>query len=105
MKTSTRGFERVSFMLCQPVYCKSATDFENRPVFCPVESQVIFVPPENEIRSATIAMTLVLLAPFETDTDVVGKYRVPVSCMATPPANDALAAEVIDLSWKNKTPW
>ena len=85
-------------MLCQLVYCTSATDFRKQAGFCPVESQVIFVPPENDTWSATIPITLVLLAPFEIKTAVVGKYSVPVSSMVTPPANDAFLDHVIDLS-------
>ena len=65
---------------------------------------MIFVPPENETSAATTAITLLLLAPFETTIAVVGKYRVPVSCIATPPENVAFTADVIDLFWKNSMP-
>ena len=51
-----------------------------------------------------MAITLLLLAPFEINTDVVEKYKVPVICMVAPPLNVALKADVIDLSWKNRIP-
>ena len=65
---------------------------------------MIFAPPENATLLATIAVQLVEVVPFENDKPVVGKYKLPVSCMLAPPANVASLAEVIALSSKNSTP-
>jgi hypothetical protein len=47
-------------------------------------------------------MSEAVLDPFENDTVVAGKYKVPVSFMAAPPENVTFAA--FDLSWKNSIP-
>ena len=62
------------------------------------------VPPVNETCFATIPMYPAVVEPFEKETEVVGKYKLPVSFMAAPPANVALLPDVIDRSWKKSTP-
>jgi hypothetical protein len=55
-------------------YCTSATEFWKRPVFAPVGSYVIFVPPVIDTSFATIAVLLASAAtPLEKETSVVGK--------------------------------